>query len=253
MARPHIEPFVETNVAWKKMTLPGFGKGMRYKMLSLDTDTGACSMKVMLEPGYRQPPGMSYSEMEMFVLSGSVTVGDQVHGPGYYFFVPAAPGASSRCCTSTPDRGAELPVLHDARFKQDNISYHDSAEESYHIWGTSWMMQFGELPTGGYFWRPPYINHGSFRCKYGTIAFGRTDSILFNYFHFNPWTNPDENRMNQLAPLPCAGAGRSPRAQASNSASGTVPRFGIRVWKQRAGANPARAISPGKSRARNAA
>ena len=39
------------------------------------------------------------------------------------------------------------------------FAYHDSAEESYHIWGTSWMMQFGELPTGGYFWRPAYINH----------------------------------------------------------------------------------------------
>jgi hypothetical protein len=86
-------------------------------------------------------------------------------------------------------------------FAQDNISYHDSAEESYHIWGTSWMMQFGELPTGGYFWRPPYINHGSFRCKLGTIAFGRTDSVLFNYFHYNPWTNPDENKLRAAAAL----------------------------------------------------
>ena len=85
------------------------------------------------------------------------------------------------------------------RFAQDNISYHDSAEESYHIWGTSWMMQFGELPTGGYFWRPPYINHGSFRCKYGTIAFGRTDSKLHNYFHYNPWTNPKQNLLRAAA------------------------------------------------------
>jgi hypothetical protein len=79
------------------------------------------------------------------------------------------------------------------QFAQDNISYHDCAEESYHIWGTSWMMQFGELPTGGYFWRPPYINHGSFRCRYGTLALGRTDSKLHNYFHYNPWSNPAEN------------------------------------------------------------
>ena len=61
MTRPHIEPFVETNVPWKRMTLPGFGKGMRYKVLSLDSDTGACSLKVLFEPGYKQPPGMSYS------------------------------------------------------------------------------------------------------------------------------------------------------------------------------------------------
>ena len=93
------------------------------------------------------------------------------------------------------------------QFAQDNISYHDCAEESYHIWGTSWMMQFGELPTGGYFWRPPYINHGSFRCKYGTIALGRTDSKLHNYFHYNPWTNPQDNLRRAAAQtLPSAAA-----------------------------------------------
>ena len=78
-------------------------------------------------------------------------------------------------------------------FYQDNISYHDCAEESYHLWGTSWMMQFGDIPTGGYFWRPAYINHGAFASEYGCIALGRTDSKLFNHFHYNPWTNPVEN------------------------------------------------------------
>ena len=34
------------------------------------------------------------------------------------------------------------------------------------------MMQFGDLPTGGYFWRPPYINHGAFRSELGVLAFG---------------------------------------------------------------------------------
>ena len=87
------------------------------------------------------------------------------------------------------------------QFRQDNISYHDSAEESYHIWGTSWMMQFGNLPTGGYFWRPEYINHGAFRCELGTIAFGRTDSKLHNYFHYNPWSNADENKLRAAAHL----------------------------------------------------
>ena len=67
-------------------------------------------------------------------------------------------------------------------FWQDNISYHDCMEEGYHVWGTSWMMQFGYLPTGGYFWRPPWINHGAFQSDYGCIAIGRTDSQLHNYF-----------------------------------------------------------------------
>jgi hypothetical protein len=257
MARPHIEPYVELNDPWKKMTLPGFPKGMRYKVLSLDEDTGACSLKVQYEPGYSLPQGMSYSEMELFVLKGSLQIGDKVHGPGTYVFLPAGvclpPINTKNGCevlqyynygepsfvesdsdhqdaerdrmtivnsyeglqwsTSTGIFPATAPgclvkvLRYDQRthgftflycmtpnFWQDNISYHDCCEESYHIWGTSWMMQFGDLPTGGYFWRPPYINHGAFACKLGTLALGRTDTDLYNHFHFNPWTTPEENR-----------------------------------------------------------
>ncbi len=39
MARPHIEPFVDRDVDFKQMTLPGFAPGMQSKMLSLDTST----------------------------------------------------------------------------------------------------------------------------------------------------------------------------------------------------------------------
>ncbi len=256
MARPHIEPFVDRDVAFKKFSLPGFPKGMQYKMLSLDPENGACTMTVLFEPGYKQPPGMSYSEYELFIQSGSIQIGDKVWGPGSYFFVPAGVAieqlTSSRGATalmffnygepswveSDSDHpraekqhfkavnsyndlqwtstnfypatapGCMVKVLHfDNRtqaftflycmtpnFWQDNISYHDCAEEAYHIWGTSWMMQFGELPTGGYFYRPPYINHGAFGCKLGTLALGRTDSRLYNHFHFNPWTTLEENR-----------------------------------------------------------
>jgi len=255
MTRPHIEPFVETNVPWKRMTLPGFPKGMRYKMLSLDTDTGACTMKVLFEPGFSMKPGMSYSEMEMFILSGAIRYGDKSYGPGHYFCVPAGvampalvaprgaqvlmyynygepsfvesdsdhpkaeghrfisvnsyedmswastsfyPATAPGCLVKVlkfDERSQAFTFLYcmTPNFWQDNISYHDCAEESYHIWGTSWMMQFGDLPTGGYFWRPPYINHGAFACKLGTLAIGRTDSQLYNHFHFNPWTTPEEN------------------------------------------------------------
>ncbi len=50
MARKHIEPFVDREVPFKKMTLPGFKKGMHYKMLSIDEDTGASTMTVNLMP-----------------------------------------------------------------------------------------------------------------------------------------------------------------------------------------------------------
>ena len=89
MARPHIEPFVDRDVPFKKMTLPGFPRGMQYKVLSLDTDDGACSLTVRFEPGYKQPPGMSYTEYELFIMSGAITVGGKVWGPGSYLFVPA--------------------------------------------------------------------------------------------------------------------------------------------------------------------
>lgn len=264
MARPHIEPFVDRDVDFKKMTLPGFPKGMKYKMLSLDTDTGACSMTVRFESGYRQPPGMSYSEMELFILSGSVQYGDKVYGKGNYFFVPAgvsmpamssprgaegllfynygepsflesdvdhpralrdqlimvdayeglqwkvanfvnpsvAPGCMVKMLRSDPLTHAHsLLYCMTPNYWQDNISYHDCAEESYHIWGTSSMMQFGNLPTGGYFWRPAWINHGAFASELGVLGFGRTDSILHNYFHFNPWSTPEENRSRAAAQL----------------------------------------------------
>ena len=63
------------------------------------------------------------------------------------------------------------------------------------------MMQFGEIPTGGYFWRPAYINHGAFASNLGCIALGRTDSKLFNHFHYNPWTTPKENQLRSAARL----------------------------------------------------
>jgi hypothetical protein len=255
MARPHIEPFVDRDVSFKKMTLPGFPSGMNYKMLSLDPDSGACTMTVHFDGGYKQPPSVSYSEYELLVMEGGLKIGDKNCGPGEYLFVPAGvsiPAISTRqgCLallmynhhepniqesdqdvdgaersrliqvSSYDDMPWVTPTLMPATapgcllkllrfdekthamsflycmvpgFWQDNISYHDCAEEAYHIYGTSWMMQFGDLPTGGYFWRPAYINHGAFASDHGILAFGRTDGDLHNHFHWNPYSTPEEN------------------------------------------------------------
>jgi hypothetical protein len=265
MARLHIEPHVELNESYKNFTLPGFNpSGCHFKVLSLDVDSGACSMKMRFDGGYTRKPGLSYSDMEMFILKGSMNIGGITHKEGHYIFVPAgyalgaidvpqgceslvfyndsepnfeesdvnhplclkeafvsmnsyddAPWMPGNIVQPATAAGVMIKILRydvlteamsfmytmTPQYKQDNISYHDCAEESYHIWGSSWMMQFGELPTGGYFWRPPYINHGSFRSALGTIAFGRTDSKLHNYFHFNPWSNPDENKLRAAAQL----------------------------------------------------
>jgi len=263
MARRHIEPLVDRDVALKKMTLPGFPSGMRYRMLSIDRDSGACTMTVQLGGGYRQPPSFSRSDIELLLLSGSVTIGGTARHPGFYAFLPrgvSLPALETRAgCQlllmynqSEPDivesdadqEGADraglvqvqsyddlpwaVPTFFPATapgclikilrfdekthaisflysmtpgFWQDNISYHDCAEEAYHIWGTSWMMQFGHLPTGGYFWRPPYINHGAFASEKGVLAFGRTDGELFNHFHFHGHSTPDDNRERAAARL----------------------------------------------------
>jgi hypothetical protein len=263
MPRPHIEPYCELDFDFKKFTLPGFTRGRLFKTLSMDTDTGACTLKMRFEPGFRQKPGFSRSEIEIFVLAGSLTVGDRRWTYGQYVFVPA--GVTMPAMST--DEGCEALVYYNSRepdfiesdrdgnnadraglvdvnaladvkwiipsvtpgpatgclikllkfnerthamtfiycltpaYWQDNISYHDCAEESYHIWGTSWMMQFGDLPTGGYFWRPPYINHGAFTSAHGTLAIGRVDSEIFNHFHYNPWSTPEENQDRATARL----------------------------------------------------
>jgi hypothetical protein len=263
MPRRHIEPFVDRDVPFKRMTLPGFRSGMHYKMLSIDADTGACTMTVQWDGGYSQPPSISSSELEILLLSGSFKLGERICRPGYYTFVPRgvsipaietrggcqllmmynhsephitesdrdATGAKRTGLVSlqsyddmpwqvptlfpATEPGCLIKILHfderthafsflytmNAGFWQDNISYHDCAEEAYHIWGTSWMMQFGNLPTGGYFWRPPYINHGAFACEKGTLAFGRTDGELYNHFHFHAHTTPAENQERAAARL----------------------------------------------------
>ncbi len=262
MSRPHIEPYTEVDQPYKRFNLPAFPKGAWYKVLSMDEHTGASSLKMRFDAGFRRSPGLALSDLEIFVLRGSVRIGGVLCGEGQYFFVPAGfalgamsspdgfealvlwndglpsflesdehhryaltaafvatngyedapwittarfqPGVATGCCVKPlrvdpVSRATTFLYTMVPAYRQDNISYHDCAEESYHIWGTSWMMQFGEIPTGGYFWRPAYINHGAFASRRGCIALGRTDSELFNYFHYNPWTTPDENAARAAA------------------------------------------------------
>ena len=82
MARPHIEPFCDRDVHWKNMSLPGMGSGLRYKMLSFDNETGSCSMTVQLDGGYKRKSGFSWSEYEMLIVEGDITIGGKRYGNG---------------------------------------------------------------------------------------------------------------------------------------------------------------------------
>ena len=88
MARPHIEPYVELNDPFRKFDVAGF-KGSHYKVLSLDVDTGACTLKVRFDGGYKRKPGLSYSDIEIFVLNGEIKVGKASWREGHYAFIPA--------------------------------------------------------------------------------------------------------------------------------------------------------------------
>ena len=88
MARPHIEPFCDRDEGFKSLQLPGFASGMRYKMLSLDVDSGACSMTVQLDAGYQRSPGFAWSELEMIVIEGELQVGERTCRKGHYFSCP---------------------------------------------------------------------------------------------------------------------------------------------------------------------
>ncbi len=255
MARKHIEPFVDRDVPFKRLELKGIPSGYNYKMLSIDEDSGACTMTVQWDAGYKQPPSVAYSDLEIFIMDGEMKVGDKLWRKGGYFFVPRGvslpafstekgcfalvmyndtephivesdedidgaerhgliqlatydempwqvptlfPQTASGCLLKLlrfDEKTHAMTFLYTMTpgFQQDNISYHDCAEEAYHVWGTSWMMQFGDLPTGGYFWRPAYVNHGAFYSEHGILGFGRTDGELHNHFHWNPYSNPEEN------------------------------------------------------------
>ena len=125
----------------------------------------------------------------------SIQANDEVRWTTPTFFPQTEPGVFLKILRMEQKTGAFTGLyIMCPGFWQDNVSYHDCMEESYHIWGESWMLQFGYLPTGGYFYRPPYIGHGPFQCEYGTYAIFRTDSWLVNHFNWNPYMNVDENR-----------------------------------------------------------
>ena len=86
-------------VAWQPGTAYARGQGelagfdlahTSFKVLSSNPTTGAQSLMVRLQPGYRQNvPGCHSAAVEFFVLDGSISLGDQQFGAGCYVYRPA--------------------------------------------------------------------------------------------------------------------------------------------------------------------
>ena len=227
----------------------GWPHGATLRVLSISSTNGALTGELILPPGYRRPAGHWATQVEWYVLDGTVRVGTTVRGVGYYEFSPA--GGSVEAWTS--DQGATVLFLCRARpdflpepgpagtagriqldseaapwvdghiegpppgvvykmlrhvpetlemtwlfgvpprWDYPRLEYHNGIEELYCITGDIWLGNSGLMTPGSYLWRPPFITHGPFYSRTGTILLGWVPSLLVNHWPASPASTVDEN------------------------------------------------------------
>lgn len=104
MARPHIEGYRDAATPWRPLALPGFPRGLGARVLSLDPDSGASSLRLRYARGVAMPGGYSDSDLELYVVAGAVDLGTTRHGAGSYLYVPRGVALPPLRCP----RGAEV-------------------------------------------------------------------------------------------------------------------------------------------------
>jgi hypothetical protein len=111
MPRPHIEFIHAQDLPWRTGILPEPMADWACKLLSRDTDTGACSVIVKIPAGWARP-GVEHltAAQEFFVLDGTVEIGGQDYGLDSYGYLPA--GIGRRGARSAP--GAVVLSFFDA-------------------------------------------------------------------------------------------------------------------------------------------
>ncbi|MCC5794020.1 MAG: DUF4437 domain-containing protein [Chromatiales bacterium] len=117
MARDHVEFLQSQQIPWQPCPWQYPGPGSEIKLLSLDRENGACSYLARLRPGWRQPAGALSATEELFVLEGSLQLGEHSLGPDFYTRVPA--GAARPSAHS--DQGALLLGFLDATPRQADV------------------------------------------------------------------------------------------------------------------------------------
>lgn len=122
MARPWIE-FVQSQlIAWQREPLDTLRKGVDVKVLSADSETGACSLLVRYPAGFSAAGGALTVDDEFLVLDGVLDIGGRSYTEMTFAHIPAGflTGAwSSREATivleffsGTPGRAAQ-PFAYD--------------------------------------------------------------------------------------------------------------------------------------------
>lgn len=86
--RPHLEGSVGRPPRPRPLALPGFARGIGYRVLSLDAATGAASLVLDVRAGFRQTGGYAHSALELYVTAGTLEVGEARHGAGGHLYVP---------------------------------------------------------------------------------------------------------------------------------------------------------------------
>jgi hypothetical protein len=94
MARPWIEFVQSQALPWQPDDLGGLRPGLEVKRLSMDADTGACSLLLRYPAGWKAPAQMLSVDEEVLVLDGALEVGGARFTAKHYGHWPAgyAPG-----------------------------------------------------------------------------------------------------------------------------------------------------------------
>lgn len=87
---------------------------------------------------------------------------------------------------------------HPSRFPADGqypgLEFHECVEESYCLGGDMWIGTSGTMVAGSYFWRPPFVSHGPFYSRNGSLTFVYFDGPLVNHLMDAPGRTPEQNR-----------------------------------------------------------
>ena len=88
MARPHIDFFHAQQLPWESDAYPSL-PGVQSKTLSVDNETGACSVILRYPPGWQmaRPWHLPYDQ-EFYVLNGKFEMNDQLYTLDCYGYLP---------------------------------------------------------------------------------------------------------------------------------------------------------------------
>ena len=87
--RPHVEIIDEKDLIAHPAELPGGIGDVTQRNLSYDEEDGSVSARLSFATDWSRPAGVHNASTEWFVISGSMTLGDETFGEGGYWHAPA--------------------------------------------------------------------------------------------------------------------------------------------------------------------